>query len=190
MKTHHYLSAFFVIFFLSGCYTYTYNNKNFQSADAALSAHENDLALYTTQITESTVKISGKALVVTPTKKTTEALGITTKNSPPPKLIDYLGRYQERDYLAFSEYLKASNAFDDVVLKVVAHPVVYAKDAVNDYAATIYLRMLSPTQISWYMITPNTGEPQQINFDNLANTGSERINSWVKDIVSKAGGMQ
>jgi hypothetical protein len=190
VKLHNYLLAFFVIFFLSGCSNYTYNNRNFQSADAALSAHENDIALYTTQIAQSTVKISGKALVITPTKKTTEALGITSKNSPPPAFIDYLGRYMEREYLAFSEYLKASNAFDDVVSQVVDHPAVYAKNAFNDYAATVYLHMLSPTQVSWYLITPNTDEPQQINIDNLANTGPERINSWVKDIVSKTGGKQ
>lgn len=186
MKIRNCLSLASVLFLLTGCITFTYNNQSYRSAEAALAAHDNDLAAYKNQINESTIKIPGTALVVTPTKKTTKALGITTKNSPPPEIIDYLGEYLEKDFSTFAEFLRESQVFDEVVLRIVDFPPVYAKDKINDYAAVIYLHMISPSQKSWYLINSRNEYPQQINFDNLSNTGSERINSWIKDLTSKA----
>jgi hypothetical protein len=72
---------------------------------------------------------AGKAVVITPSKSTCEALGITRKGAPAHEFIDYLGTEQERGYAYFAKYLDKAQVFSSVDSKIVDHPESAARES-------------------------------------------------------------
>jgi len=168
---------------LSGCaHTYTFNNQTFSSPTDALTAHKQYLETIENELTPYKATPKGKAVIITPSKKTCEALGIKRTGQPAQELIDYLGKFQEEDYHFFYRFLLKSNLFISVDSLVEDFPVQATNRVKNNYDIIIYLDMRSPTQISWMLIYPPNNKPQQINTDKLAKTGTPKIKSWLDDI--------
>ena len=57
-----------------------------------------------------------------------------------------------------------------------------ARQTADKYVATIYLQMLSPTQVGWYLQKPDGSAPVEIHLI-VALNGAPKINSWVRNIV-------
>lgn len=172
--------------FLSGCATtYSFNNQTYKSADTAIQAHQDFLNSILPQIKPvvETAKIK-KVLIVTPTKATCEKLGITKTGSPKREILDYLGTYLKNDFAFHQKFLEKSNMFEVIEHEYAEIPRNAAKNKVGEYDFVVYLDMISPQQISWY-ITSAEGSDKQINIDNMAPVGSARIQSWLSDINSK-----
>jgi len=127
--------------------------------------------------------ISGTAIVITPSKETCEALGVTKSGAPRQEFIDYAATNEQYEFANFYKYLEKSKAFSRVESRIVDHPLLEARNVSASYVATIYLHMVSPSQVGWYMLTPGAKEPKQINFDATAAPGAPKINSWIKSIV-------
>jgi hypothetical protein len=169
-----------------GCASYTYNNKTYSSAGAALGAQSAFLQSIEDSIQSQGTMIPGRAIVITPSKATCVALGVVRKASPPPEFVDYAAESAFRDYAAFPGYLRKARAFSEVEAKVSDQPMLEAKKLQKDYAATIYLHMLSPSQVGWYLLTPGADEPKQINFDATSEGGAPRVSSWIRDVMRQA----
>ena len=170
---------------LTGCATttYTFDNKHYKNSAVALAAHDKYLGDLLNNISVLPVQISGTAIVITPSKDTCEALGIAWKGRPNKAVKNYLGTFEESDYAYFSKYLEKSRGFTHVESMIVDYPQVEARKATGNYVAIIYLHMISPTQVGWFLLTPGSSSPKQISFDQLAEPGVTRIDSWVNEIV-------
>ena len=174
----------------AGCTTtFTYNGASYRSADAALAGQREHLKQVLSQITPAATTIPGAALVIVPTPQTLEALGITRKGSPPKEIIDFLVSSMGVDYGQFPEYLRAAKIFRSIDYRAVDPTALEARQVASNYAATIYLQLLSPTQVAWFLLKPDGGPPTEIHFDGTAASGAPRINSWlqrVAEIMSKS----
>ena len=178
-----FLITFYVFAFLTGCTQYyTFNNKSFSSPENALRAHKEYLNEIQNDIKPISSTIMGDAIIITPSKKTCEALGITRKGSPTKEMTDYLGTYLEEEYSFFSNYLLKSNLFTNVNHVIDDFPHQYANQVKTNYSATIYLDMKSPTQISWFIMVSPENTPKQLHFDKMADSGASKIQSWIYDI--------
>ena len=173
------------LLFLFGCGTqYNFNNRSYKKPELALQAHEEYLKKIEAELEPTKSQPSGKAIIITPSKKTSEALGITRTGHPDEKMINYLGQYLTNDYSYFTNFLKKGNLFESVEHIVDDFPKSYANKVKGDYRATIYLDMKSPTQISWMIMTNPEGKAEQIVLDSMAENGAPKIQSWLSDISS------
>ena len=168
---------------LAGCATYSYNNEKFSTASEALSAQGKYLGSVANGISAEPTSISGTVVVITPSKDTCAALGVVRRNSPPLEFVDYVAATLANYFAAFATFLERSRAFTGVEGRVVDQPLLEARQVSANYVATIYLQMLSPTQVGWYLLTPDAKEPRQINFDATAAEGLPKVTSWVRSIV-------
>ena len=174
---------------LGGCgNTYSYNGKTYSSAEDAHVGHIEYLRTVEADIVPVGGKPSGSAVIITPSQKTCEALAVTRKNLPPEDIVKYVGKSIEDDYSFFLNFLNKGNIFKTVVHEINDFPRQRAREVSNDYDATIYLDMQSASQISWFFMVPPDNEPEQINFDNLAEAGAPKIQSWINDVHSKVTG--
>ena len=177
------LFVIILLIILFGCaHQYTFNSKSYTSANDALNAHREYLQEIQNEIISNDTTPKGNAIIITPSKNTCEALGITRKGSPTEDMINYLGTYLEEDYAFFSKYLVKSNLFMTVNHVINDFPAQYANNVKNEYSATIYLDMKSPTQTSWFIMVSPENTPKQIHFDNMAKNGTLKIQSWIYDI--------
>jgi hypothetical protein len=103
-------------------------------------------------------------------------------------MVDFLGTVLERDFSHFGQVLDRSQLFSGVDTRVVDHPQADAKTPSmrSGYIATIYLALISPSQVGWYMLRPGADQPAQIDFDHMAAAGAPRLNSWVAAIARNA----
>jgi hypothetical protein len=168
---------------LSGCgHQYTFNNNSYSSPDSALGAHREYLKEIERDIESVSSIPRGNAVIITPSKNTCEALGITRKGHPTEDMINYLGQYLEEDYAFFSNFLVKSNIFSSVEHVINDYPLQYANKVKSNYSATIYLDMKSPSQISWFILIAPENLPVQLHFDKMADNGAPKIISWINDI--------
>jgi len=168
---------------ITGCGTkYSFNNQTYKKPEQALQAHKDYLNKIESELKVSDSKPTGKVLIVTPSKKTAESLGITRTGQPGKEIIDYLGSYLENDYSHFSRFLTKSNLFETVEPVIDDFPKNYANKKKGDYDATIYLDMKSPTQISWFVMFSPEHEAKPIVIDSMAEQGSPKIQSWIDNI--------
>ena len=185
MANNKFYKYFLLVIFLtvtSCAHQYSFNNKSYTSPNEALDAHKAYLQEIQNNIIPNSSVPKKKAIVITPSKNTCEALGITRKGSPTKDMIDYLGNFLEDDYAFFSNYLLKSNLFSSVDSAINDFPVQYANKVKKDYSATIYLDMKSPNQISWFIMVPPEYTPKQLHFDNMAENGAPKIQSWINGI--------
>jgi len=169
-----------LILLLSGCgNTYTFNNKVYGTPEDALAAHKEFLVDVQNELKPYETPSAGKAVIITPSKKTCAALGVTRKGQPAQELVDYIGQDLSLDYAFFSNFLRTSNLFTTVDSIVVDYPLQAVNKVKNDYDVIIYLNIQSPTQIGWFLITPQDNKPRAINMDNLAKNGAPKIQSWL-----------
>lgn len=174
---------------LSGCVThYSYDNISYASPKEALDAHSVALEKIVSDLKPINSNPNGNAVIVTPSKTTCEALGVTRKGAPSQDLINYIGSSLEMDFAFFSKFLVKSNLFNSVNPVIDEFPLQYVNKVKNDYSATIYLDMKSQEQIGWFVIIPPDNVPKQINFDKMAEKGAPKIQSWLNDIKSKLDG--
>jgi hypothetical protein len=174
---------------LGGCgNTYTFNNQSYSSSEAALTAHAKYLEDIEADIVPIDNQPNGTAVIITPSKKTCEALGITRTGHPKEELVTYLGEYLEDDYAYFGNFLIKGNVFKSVEHEITDFPQQRARALNNKYSATIYLELLSPTQSSWRIIIPPESKSEQINMDGSAKPGAPQIQSWINDIHTKVSG--
>jgi len=184
MKTMLRIAAFAVaLSFLSGCTTtkYTFNNENYSSSADALSAHRSFLDKMLSELKVREKSIDKKVLVVTPNKSTIEAVGIKRTGTPKQEVIDFLAQHSETDFRFFYQALQKSKLFSQVESRLAEHVLKDARQEVDNYAAVVYLHLVSPTQVGWYMLKPGEDKPVQINIDALAK-GTQRIESWVDGV--------
>lgn len=169
-----------------GCSTirYTYNGKNYGSSEEALAAHAKDIDGIVSEVAVRKDPINAKVLIVTPNSTTTSSIGINRKGTPAQPIIDFLGIYMERDFAARSKALQKSNAFTTVDARIAEFPVKEARASLDNYAAVVYLNMISPTQVGWYLLKSQDAPPVQINTDAMAK-GAQRTESWIDSIVSE-----
>ena len=168
---------------LSGCgHQYTFNNNSYSSPESALNAHNEYLKKIEKDLKSVSSTPKGNAVIITPSKKTCEALGIKRKGHPTEDMINYLGKFLEEDYAFFSNFLIKSNLFTSVEHIIDDYPLQYVNKVKNNYSATIYLNMRSPSQISWFILVPPKNKPKQLNFDKMADNGAPKIQSWLNDI--------
>ncbi len=187
MKLRHGLLCALLLL-LGGCVTYTYNGGSYHSADEALAAQQqfNDQTL--AHVTRLKHADPGTALVILPSRSTIEANGVTRTGTPDHKVIDYVVTLLSNDYSYFPRYLEASGAFAKVENRVVDYPLREAHDAQGKYAAVVYLHMISPQQVGWFVLKPGAQAPTAVNFDTMAQAGAPRIDSWVKGVVEAGKG--
>jgi hypothetical protein len=170
---------------LSGCSAYTYNDARYGSQQAAFAAQAVDMEAAVQGIEIQPRTIDGTALVLIPSRRTIEATSLTKTGTPAKALITYIVSLLAADYGNMSRCLAASRAFSNVESRVVDFPVREARDSADEYAATIYLQTLTPTQGGWLLLRPGLEIPAQVHMDTIAAPGAPRINSWIADIVKK-----
>lgn len=173
--------------FLAGCasYYYSYLGVKHKTPERALAAQAEYLESIERDITRLPTPSANSALVLTPSRSTVEALGVTRTGSPKQELVDYIATTSMRDYSAFGGYLRASGAFFQVSSRVVDFPQMEAKRERENFDAVIYLHAKSPSQVGWFVVTPNDKTPSPIIFDALSADGAPRIDSWVRSIASQ-----
>lgn len=169
---------------LSGCSTnYSFNNQNYSKASDALAAHTKFLDEIKQNITIKPSTLPGSVMIITPSKETCEAVGITRTGTPKKEMTAYLGEFLESDYAYFSKFLSASKAISTVESKITDFPIKDAHALSGKYSAVIYLHILSPTQVGWYMLKPGSNQPIQINMDAKAAPGAPKIDSWIDSVI-------
>ncbi len=173
---------------LSGCSTYSYNGETYHSPDDAVAAQRQFEEKTLANIAILARTNPGTAIVIIPSKSTIEATGVTRKGSPEKKYVDFVANELNSDYEYFPKYLQASKAFSVVEARVVDHTTQEARRVAAGYAATVYLQMLSPDQVGWYLLTPNSSAPIEVHFDGTAQPGAPKVDSWVRSIVDGIGG--
>lgn len=171
---------------LSGCgNTYSYNGKSYSSAEDAHAGHIEYLRSIEAGIVPVAGNPSGRALLVTPSQKTCEALGVTRKGHAEGEIVQYIGKSLEDDYSFFLNFLNKGNVFKTVTGEISDFPRQRAREASKEYDATIYLDMQSASQVSWVLISPPDNKPKQINMDSMAAPGAPKIQSWINDVHNK-----
>lgn len=180
------LSIVVIILLLPACssYYFSYNGKKYRSADAALAGQQTYIEEVKSEITVLPNQYPGTVVVITPTISTWEALGITRTGSPKKILVDYIAKTNDENHAVFAQYLEAAGVFDRVESKLADFPHMEAKKLQENYAATIYLQIKSPTQMGWFMFTPSSTSPVQVNFDTLAAPGAPKVDSWIQSVIS------
>lgn len=175
-----------VLALLAACASnyYSYLGVKHKTPERALAAQAEYLEGIERDITRLPAPVGNSALVLTPSMSTIEALGVTRTGSPKQELVDYIATTSLRDYSTFGGYLTASGAFSQLSSRVVDFPQMEAKRERGNFDAVIYLHMKSPSQVSWFIITPNNKTPSPINFDAMSAAGASRIDSWVRSIAS------
>jgi hypothetical protein len=170
------------LFLITGCATtYTYDNQQFSSAEKALAAQQTLFTSIEENINVFDKEKFQKILLLTPSKETCEALGITKTGAPKKEILDYISSVLTRDYAKFGDYLRKSKLSNVTNSKIVDYPKTESRQYVNQYDAVIYLHMLSPSQISWYLVTKDM-EPTIISMDPMAKDVNEKIASWLNAI--------
>lgn len=87
-----------LLLLLCGCgsNTYTFNNQVYGTPEDALAAHNEFLVEIQNELKPYETPSAGKAVVITPSKKTCTALGVKRKGQPTQELVDYIGEYLSR----------------------------------------------------------------------------------------------
>jgi hypothetical protein len=174
---------------LSGCgHQYTFNNKSYSSPEGAHDAHREYLKKIESGIKPVSSTPRGNAVIITPSKNTCAALGITRKGHPTEDITNYLGQYLEEDYAFFSNCLVKSNIFSSVEHVIDDYPLQYANKVKSNYSATIYLDMKSTSQVSWFILIAPENLPIQLHFDKMADKGVPKAISWINDINNHFNG--
>lgn len=170
---------------LGGCASirYTFNNENYNSGADALAAQTIYIDKLLADVKVRDKSINAKVLVISPNQVTIEALGIKRTGTPKQEIIDYIKESSEKDFQSFGRALKKSMAFTQVELKVSEHPLKDARQEAGRYAAVVYLHLVSPTQMGWYMIKGEDGQPTNFSADPITK-GAERSESWIDNAVS------
>lgn len=170
------------LFLLTGCATtYTYDNQPYSSAEKALAAQQALFRSIEESVDVFETEKFQKVLFLTPSKETCEALGITKTGAPKKGILDYISSVLTRDYEKFGDYFRKSKLSNVTNSKVVDYPKAESRQYVDQYDAVIYLHMLSPSQISWYIVAKNE-EPTIISMDPMAKNANEKIASWLNAI--------
>ncbi len=173
-------------FLMSGCANnYTFNNQSFTSPEEALSAHDKFLKNIEKELSPVSSNPQGHALVVTPSQKTCEALGIKRTGHPNKDIIDYIGAFLKNDLAFFSSFLTKSNIFKVVDSVIDDFPPQYVKRANKDYSAIIYFDLKSPDEADWYIIIPPDYESKKININKTEKDPTLKISSWNNDIKNQ-----
>jgi len=165
-----------------GCTNFTYNNKTYSSPEDALVAQGKYLSEIETKITPSPKKYDKTALVVTPSRKTCEALGVTSKGHASTELVGYVADTLTNDYRKFSDYIIIRNMFASVSSVIDDFPKVAADDAKNQYDVVVYMNLISPNQAGWFAMVKPDYNPQQINFSTIAEPGAQKVESWLDSL--------
>jgi len=180
-KTTIYLVLCLII--INGCgHQYNYNNKSYSTAKLAHKAHLEDLKDIESKLQPFSTNLLKNAIIITPSQKTTEALGVTRTGHPPQELVFYAGKYLGDDYSYFANFLRKSNLFASVEHRIDDFPKNYANKVKAEYAATIYFDMKSPTQMSWFVTTPPENIAKPFDFDKMAEAGAPKIQSWINNL--------
>lgn len=187
-KTVKFVVLSFLLIFLCSCSTFSYNNKSYSSAEEALLAQKEHLTNIENKISKSDKKFAGKAIVVVPSKKTCDSLGIKRTGAPAAELTDYIAGSLLADYSAFANYIRKRELFDMVELAVDDFCKPYADNVKNDYLAVIYMQLLSPSQAGWFVMIKPDYTPKAINFSSTAEPGYPKIQSWLNDLEEKLSG--
>lgn len=171
-----------LILMLCSCVRYTFNNNTYNAPEPALAAHQEYMATIENQIEPLAEASDKNLLVVTPSKKTCEAQGISRKGHPKPEQIDYLGRYLEAEYAHFAEYMRKRNLFKTVNTAKSDFPKAEAREMAAEYQAVLYLHQAGPGRAAWYLMTEPQYEEIQIHFDATAEGGYQKVLSWLNNI--------
>lgn len=165
-----------------GCTKFSYNNKTYSSPDDALVAQGKHLSEIESKITRSTKKYNKTALVVTPSSKTCEALGVISKGHASSELTGYVADTLKNDYRKFSDYIIKRNMFTSVKSVIDDFPKVAADEAKNQYDVVVYMNLISPNQAGWFAMVKPDYNPQQINFNKIAEPGAPKVESWLDNL--------
>ena len=186
VKINYFIKVFLLVLtipLISGCgVKYTFNNKTYSSAESGLAAQQKFFQEIESKIKPSNKNFAGKAIIITPSKKTCKALGIKRTGHPTEDIINYIANAFVADTSYFGNYIKSNNLFDSIHSVIDDYPKQYANKIKNDYIATIYLHMVSPDQIGWFIMVSPQNIPKQINFDNTADPGYPKIQSWLDNV--------
>lgn len=174
--------------FMCSCSTFTYNQKTYSSAEEALLAQKEHLISIENQINRGYKKFDGKAIVVVPSKKTCEALGVVKTGSPSSEFTEFIASSLLADYSKFPDYIRKRNLFDSVELAVDDFTKPYADKVKNSYMAVIYFQLLSPNQAGWFVMNKPDYTPKAINFSSTAGPGYPKVQSWLDDLEEKISG--
>ncbi len=165
-----------------GCTNFTYNNKTYSSAADALVAQGSFLSEIESKIRPSTKRYNKTVLVVTPSRKTCEALGVTSTGHASSELVGYVADTLTNDYRKFSDYIIKRKMFDSVKSAVDDFPKVAAEEAKNQYDVVVYMNLISPNQAGWFAMTKPDYNPQQVNFSTIAEPGAPKVESWLENL--------
>ena len=193
------IGTFFILMLLvlsSGCGArYTFNGKSYSSPKDLFSAHEEYIKDIEQKIKPASSTPNGNAVIITPSKKTCEALGIKRSGHPPKDMINTLGQLSERDFSYFSNYLQKSNLFESIEHFIDDYPLQRAQKINKNYYATVYLDIKSQTQADWFIMVSPENTPKKINFDkpdvhtfdNEKDT-LKKIQYWINDVKNNLQG--
>jgi hypothetical protein len=172
---------------LAGCgTTYTFNNENFRSSAEGLAAQKLYFDNLISEIKVRDKKIQAKILVITPNRVTIEAVGMNRTGTPKQEIVDYVTETSENSYKFFFHALVKSQLFTQVESKLSEHPLKDARKDISNYSAVVYLHIISPTQMGWYLLKTGDEKPIPIVMDQLTK-GSQRVESWIDSVESGFG---
>ncbi len=180
-------TVFFIIvgLLLSGCGTtqYLVDNKSYTSSESALDALRIKLKAIENELQPIGSTPTEKAVIITPSKQACK-VGLSTQGRLTEEHISYLLNSCKEDYASFSNFLEKSNLFASVEHVIDDHPSQYANKVNNDYSATIYLDIKSPSLVSWFISLPSENTPKPLNMDKMAENETQKIQSWLSDVKS------
>ena len=175
---------------LSGCLTYpivtpttyTYGSKTYYSSQQALDVEQADADRVIRQVFPTKNPVSGRALIVLPSRSLIERNGVKTTGNPAMvkrEMIDFIVSNLDISYRTMADALRARNIFDEVVIRTDDKPETYV---VPGYDVIIYLAILSQDQAQWYLKLPQQNKEVPIYIDLSRLIGIERVISWLDNI--------
>ena len=188
------ITAIIAITFFWGCSRamYLYKDDTYGSSEAALQAQRDDINQMIAEIKPTNNPLGAKALVVLPSKKLIErkALKITDSgllvvDFPPPgsgaygsarhDIMEHSITATEFNFDAKTEMLKRRKIFDEISVTKSDQPETVTS---SDYNIVIYLKLMAPDQMQWYIRTSLTDKPFPIYSDQSLR-GVQQNLSWL-----------
>lgn len=177
------------IIFLYGCISqsvYGYKGAQYASSEAALQAQRDDINQMIAEIKPTNNPLSGKALVVLPSRRLIESKAIKLlTGSLSRHWIEHLLTAVELENDARAEALKRRKIFEEIAVTKSDQPETVTSP---NYNFIIYLKLMSPDQMQWYLKTSSTNKSFPI-YSDQSLPGMQQIFFWL-DYIEKTAAEQ
>ncbi len=164
---------------LSGCATtYKYENHEYTSAEAALSAVRRDMQSQLASI-QPGVPLAASADIYIPDRQRIAARGVVTTGAVRPGVIEYVTEVLFLGFEVVADSLDRARVFERLNISVSSDPAYAAGASQSDYA--IWLDLRDPSTAQWYLSRRGSGAKTPMPMD----TGVERSRrgaAWTRQV--------